>query len=143
MGSATGNTVQGNLIGTDAAGTVGLGDGFGVRLNTPDNLVGGASAAARNVISGNATEGVDINAAAATGNRVTGNYIGTDVTGTQDLGNAQAGVRVVHPGHVADDEVAAHLVVGGGDLDRVRGAVEPVELQLRPLRDGAGGLAGL
>ncbi|HWP54280.1 MAG TPA: CSLREA domain-containing protein, partial [Pyrinomonadaceae bacterium] len=80
-----GNTVQGNFIGTDASGTVPLGNqGGGVVVESLNgtNLVGGTSAAARNVISGNGSYG--IGALTAT---IQGNFIGTDVTGTIALGN--------------------------------------------------------
>lgn len=49
-----------------------------------NNTVGGTIAAARNVISGN-SYGVGI--LGANGTRVAGNYIGTDASGTKDLGN--------------------------------------------------------
>jgi titin len=93
---SSGTTAQGNLIGTDASGTAALGNGSdGIFFaGGADNLVGGTTAAARNVISGNNGDGIDINGTPSTGNVVQGNYIGTDVTGTQALGNAQDGVAI-------------------------------------------------
>src|SRR5262249_59422858 len=57
---AKGNVVEGNLIGTDPTGTVARGNEFGVEIagGASNNLVGGTTAAARNVISGNVV-GVD------------------------------------------------------------------------------------
>jgi hypothetical protein len=53
------NRIQGNYIGTDANGNGGLGNGIGIGNNTsPNNLVGGTSAAARNVITSNEGDGV-------------------------------------------------------------------------------------
>jgi hypothetical protein len=91
---AIGNTVQDNLIGTDPAGTGDLGNALeGVRIdNASDNLVTG-NATGSQVISGNDV-GVLIIGNAATRNRVLGNFIGTDITGTFDLGNSQEGVRI-------------------------------------------------
>ncbi len=91
------NIVQGNFIGTDVTGTLDLGNtGDGVRISaSPANTIGGASAEARNIISGNSSDGVDINGAASTGNTVQGNFIGTDVTGSQFLGNTSDGVEIV------------------------------------------------
>ena len=92
--SATGNRVLGNLIGTDLSGTVALGNGnFGVFVEgAPGNIVGGASAAARNLISGNAGSGVAIALAGANGNLVQGNFIGTQADGVSALPNLSDGV---------------------------------------------------
>ncbi len=93
-----GNLVQGNLIGTDATGTVDLGntgDGVLIRYGS-DNVVGGATPAARNVISGNSQRGVRLINGLVGGtlqdNFVRGNFIGTDVTGANPLGNSGNGV---------------------------------------------------
>jgi CSLREA domain-containing protein len=87
---ADNNTVQGNYIGTDMSGTVALGNSqFGVVIGSKNNLVGGTTPAARNVISGNVADGVNIS---STGNTLQGNYIGVDVNGTQPLGNGGNGV---------------------------------------------------
>jgi parallel beta-helix repeat protein len=94
---ATGNWVQGNLIGLDAAGTNGIGNGNGyggVLLDSgaTNNTIGGTVAGARNVISGNAPAGVFFNGASTSGNLIEGNYIGTDITGTNAVPNTLAGI---------------------------------------------------
>ena len=77
--AASGNTIGGNYVGTDATGRVKLGNGqCGVAVDAVDNLIGGFTAASRNVISANATDGALVADAGATGNRVWGNYVGTD-----------------------------------------------------------------
>jgi hypothetical protein len=93
---ATGNLVRGNYIGTDASGALDLGNtGDGVFISgAPGNTVGGTVAGARNVISGNDQEGVQIYDTAAAGNLVQGNYIGTDQTGATGLGNGLDGVFI-------------------------------------------------
>ncbi|WP_435019967.1 beta strand repeat-containing protein [Tundrisphaera sp. TA3] len=93
---ATGNVVAGNRIGTDASGTAAIGNGgAGLRIaDAGSNLVGGTTAAARNLISGNQGAGVAIAGAAARGNRVVGNFVGTDLTGRLALGNRQDGVNL-------------------------------------------------
>ena len=58
------------------------------------NTIGGTTAGARNVISGNNQSGVRIDGNGATGNLVQGNFIGTDVTGMISLGNTRVGVVV-------------------------------------------------
>ena len=95
--NTTGNKVQGNFIGTNAAGTVDRGnsnDGVDI-FGSSENTVGGTARGARNVISGNGDEGVQILGDSATGNEVLGNYIGTDKTGTSDLGNSGEGVIIL------------------------------------------------
>ena len=97
---ANDNFVQGNHIGTNRAGTAALGNqDAGVLISGADgNVVGGAFAAGeRNIISGNAGQGVQIQGFApfdnaATGNFVEGNYIGTAANGTSALPNGSNGV---------------------------------------------------
>jgi hypothetical protein len=97
------NAVQGNKIGTNAAGTAALGNGFfGVLISFPaigtnassNNTIGGIIPAARNIISGNGRAGVAIFGPGASGNAVQGNYIGTDVTGSYAISNLNDGVRL-------------------------------------------------
>ena len=92
MNTAGGNTVAGNFIGTDPTGMIAMGNGgFGVVSITgvTNNVIGGPSAADRNLISGNAGSfTVFISGASASGNLVQGNYIGTDASGTAALGNS-------------------------------------------------------
>ena len=58
--NATGNIIAGNHIGVDATGTMALGNDIGVWVdNVADNVIGGTSAGARNVISGN-REGITL-----------------------------------------------------------------------------------
>ena len=99
---ATGNTVEGDFVGTNAAGTASLsnpggGDGVDIDDGAFANTIGGTTAGARNVLSGNGASGVRIATAGSNNNVVQGNYIGTDVTGTKPLGNAFHGV-LIHRG---------------------------------------------
>ncbi len=86
-------TIEGNLIGTDATGTVPL-------RNASWGINGGGNTGGllvrRNVVSGNAQVGMTIGSGGDTlyGAVVQGNWIGTDVTGTLDLGNPFAGVEI-------------------------------------------------
>jgi len=100
-GNVTGNVIQGNLIGTDVTGANALANadaGIGIS-SAANNLIGGTTPAARNVISGNGSTaygvaGVFFAYAGTTGNQLLGNYIGTDVTGTLALGNLNYGIFV-------------------------------------------------
>ena len=89
--ASTGNVVAGNYLGTDATGSfrpVGSFSGRGILiLDAPGNLIGGTSAAARNVVSGHLYRGIAIGLPGAAGNLVQGNFIGTDATGTTSIPN--------------------------------------------------------
>ncbi len=83
------NVVAGDFIGTTNGGSVALGNGFAgvlVQTNTTDNTIGGATAAAANVISGNGIYGVDIQGYGTTANVVESNFIGTNLGGTTSVG---------------------------------------------------------
>ena len=90
--------VEGNYIGTDVTGTTTTGYGnllYGVLIEgaatNGGHTIGGTSAAARNLISGNAQGGVVI---FTSDNIVRGNYIGTNPGGTAGLGTQRYGVDV-------------------------------------------------
>ncbi|MBA2524573.1 MAG: CSLREA domain-containing protein, partial [Pyrinomonadaceae bacterium] len=91
---ATGNVVQRSYIGTNADGTADLGNRFSgvILLNeASNNIIGGTTTTARNVISGNDLRGVSIG---GSGNQVLGNFIGTSAAGNAALGNNLGGVSV-------------------------------------------------
>src|SRR5262249_38741282 len=94
--SARHNGVQGNYIGTNAAGTAPLGNAVnGVFIqDAPNNTIGGPGIAG-NLISANGFVGVWIEGEAAARNRVENNRIGTDANGDDALmGNLYGGVYV-------------------------------------------------
>jgi CSLREA domain-containing protein len=80
--------IQGNYIGTDKTGEVGLGNGDGINLvsGASGNTIGGVVAGARNVISGNNAVGVRLDLAGSN-NRILGNSIGTDKDETDLIPN--------------------------------------------------------
>jgi len=112
-GGALGNWIAGNLIGLSAAGTNAVkNNSDGITLNgAVSNTIGGTVAAARNVISGNANNGVDIVQMTDDFNVVCGNYIGTDITGSKAIGNAQSGVLVQ-----GCSNVIGCALTGGGNV---------------------------
>lgn len=117
-GGAANNSVQGNLIGLSAAGTNALPNGYnGVSINgASSNLIGGTFAIARNVISGNTDNGVGILQLTDVWNTVSGNYIGTDVTGAKAISNALAGVRIEGRSNIIGGAVAGsgNVISGNG-----------------------------
>ena len=99
---ATNNCLEGNYVGTDVDGGIAItNEKIGVLIEggASGNTVGGITNAAqtsRNIISGNATTGVEILgflsstgqvAVSTSGNCVEGNYIGIDQSGTSAVGN--------------------------------------------------------
>jgi hypothetical protein len=117
----TGNMVQGNFLGTDVKGTAALPNAFyGVGVRGANNTVGGTTAAARNLISGNAYSGVYVIGSGTSGNLVLGNYIGTDKNGTAALGNPQYGVQIDNgatANTVGGTTAAARNVISGNGFD--------------------------
>ncbi|MFO0699340.1 MAG: DUF4347 domain-containing protein, partial [Nitrospira sp.] len=93
------SVIVGNYFGTDVSGTkadgnatVGTGGPWGaIAVKSNNVVIGGTTAADRNVISGNNGYGIEIYNSAS-GTTIRGNYIGTTVTGTGALGNASAGI---------------------------------------------------
>ncbi len=96
LSGSAGNQVQGNYIGTDKSGKADLGNlGSGVTAeDTSNNTIGGTTAAARNVISGNDGAGVAMANGDTQNNKVLGNRIGTTASGTGPLGNTSTGVAL-------------------------------------------------
>src|SRR5262245_40790395 len=113
------NVVEGNYLGTDVNGTnfAGNGEGGVYIFESPDNRVGGTTAAARNILSGGNLAGVFIEGASSISNRVQGNYIGTDVSGTRRLGNTNNGVVIASArGNVVGGTTAAERNIISANL---------------------------
>ena len=111
---AQNNTVQGNFIGTSKSGTNAVANGeLGISMSdTTNNLIGGTSPGARNVISGNAQSGIYLFGSSTRSNRVEGNYIGLDVTGTKRVANGFSGVWITN----ATANVIGSAATGGGNV---------------------------
>jgi len=125
--------IEGNFIGTNAAGTTDLGNaGYGVILNNAsNNVVGGTTPAARNLISGNGLTGVYM--ITGTGNVVAGNYIGTNADGIAALPNDENGVQMFSD--ASGDTVGGELP-GAGNLISGNGQ------HGINITDGGGGVSG-
>ena len=98
------NSVRGCFLGTDATGTVPVGNGVGVTASGARNVIGGTSAEHRNVIGGNTVDGVFL--AECVDCLVIGNSIGTDTFGTVHLGN----------GSYSATDAGIHVYDGGGNV---------------------------
>jgi parallel beta-helix repeat protein len=99
FGGANFNSVWGNYIGTNAAGTAAVANvKDGVRIETSDNTIGGITATPGtsygNLISGNLGSGVVLSGANAQGNLIAGNLVGLKANGSAALPNAENGIDV-------------------------------------------------
>jgi len=86
------NVIQANYIGVDPTGTLSRANDNGISIaDSSNNLIGGTSSAARNVISGNGFDGVEV---AGEGNQIQGNFIGTNASGSAALPNGVNGIDI-------------------------------------------------
>jgi len=96
------NRIEGNYIGLNATGTRAVPNqfpGIAVLRGASENIIGGARATTAcdgrcNVISGNAGNGVVLLDSGTTDNRVRGNFIGVDPTGTTAMPNKLPGIGI-------------------------------------------------
>ena len=112
------NIIQGNYLGTDATGNTPSPNSSGIIIATSsqNNLIGGTTPGARNVISGNGSSGLEINDSTSTGNIIQGNYIGVNVSGTASLSNGSAGVRSGSHNTIGGTAPGAGNVISGNGL---------------------------
>lgn len=109
-----GNTIVGNYIGTDVTGLQDLGNNHdGLHINGAFNTIGGTTALLRNVISGNADDGIDISGSKADGNIVIGNLVGLGADGSTVLGQGGDGIVVTNG---ATNNVIGGTAAGSGNI---------------------------
>jgi CSLREA domain-containing protein len=110
------NEVYGNFVGTNSTGTADPAAnspvGISISNNSNGNTVGGDTPEERNLVSGNRV-GIELGASFNDGgvnNDVLGNFVGTDITGTNPLPNSEHGIIAFNP----DNEIGN--TTGGGNL---------------------------
>ena len=123
--SAGGNHIEGNFLGTDATGTLAHpneDDAVTTDSGSDDNVIGGATPAARNVISAHEHVAFFIE---TSGNVIQGNFIGTQKDGVSPLGNLQ-GVGFAGGFGAAHDNVVGGVGPGEANViafNAVRGVL--------------------
>jgi hypothetical protein len=111
-----GITIQGNYIGTDITGTIGLGNGSqGIYLGSESSssLIGGSQPGHGNLVSGNVGDGIVIMGSTATGIQFLGNKIGTDISGTSGVPNGRHGIVLAQG---AASNLIGSSEPGGGNI---------------------------
>ena len=135
-------TIEGNLIGVDASGTRAIPNSVGgisannLLLNSV--IIGGTATGSRNVISGNSGYGLRIVRGTVLAE---GNLIGTDISGTQDLGNVGIGLIIAGS---SNNVVRGNTVSGnnGGGIDLQSGSSNNL-LTANVIGTSASGNAGI
>ena len=103
--------VEGCFIGTDPTGMIKHGNGQGILAAEPNLLVGGDTLAARNLVSGNNSVGVNTGGGSVTNVLIEGNFIGIDSSGTNGLGNGSTGVTITT---ATKNSVIGNVIGGNG-----------------------------
>ena len=109
------NTIQSNIIGlsSDDATVIPNGQGGILLLGGISNIIGGTTAAKRNVVSGNGLAGIFLSNSAS--NSVKGNYIGVNSSGSgTTFGNTGAGIALSTS--FADDNIIGGTENGAGNV---------------------------
>jgi hypothetical protein len=135
--SVSGVQLQGNIIGLNAGGTMAIrNDANGIQiLGSAGSIdIGGAAAGARNVISGNAGDGVQVDSSGS-GTVIHGNIIGPDINGTAAIplstqangvsvlsGSVQIGGAAAAEGNLisANEQNGINLIASGNDVENNR-----------------------
>ncbi|MET0622696.1 MAG: CSLREA domain-containing protein [Pyrinomonadaceae bacterium] len=111
--SGSGNLIQGNYIGTNAAGTAALGNRVsGIWIISAGNTVGGTTSGAGNLISGNENGGGEAALNFLSSNShglVQGNLFGTDASGNNRIANAGDALNVFF----SDPGAGVTMTIGG------------------------------
>ena len=107
------NVIEGDYIGVQADGSTAKANASGIVVSSAGNTIGGATASARDVISGNTNAGVLIVGSTASGNLVAGDYIGTNAAGNATLGNLDGVVLMASGNTVGGSTAGARNVISG------------------------------
>ncbi|HSE20418.1 MAG TPA: Calx-beta domain-containing protein, partial [Pyrinomonadaceae bacterium] len=109
------NHIEGNFIGLDPAGTSKQPNKqSGISISdSAANVIGGTTAAARNVISGNTFSGISLT---SPDNVIQGNFLGTNATGTAEMGNDFYGIDLINTGSPSGNNLVGGTTVGASNL---------------------------
>ncbi|WP_029033370.1 MopE-related protein [Salinimicrobium terrae] len=150
-----GHTFSGNFIGVTPDGQSKAGNGKGIfLLNSSDNVIGGQDANDRNIISGNTSNGIFLDgydSSVVERNSIFGNYIGTNITGTQSLSNGRNGIELRDSNHnqIGGSELSMRNLISGnyrsgiyliGHYNKIQGNYIGISLNNSALGNGSEGI---
>ena len=145
--NANANVIQGNLIGVNAAGTAAIPNGRnGIRFEDSTGAVGDTGSESRNVISGNANEGIFVDDQSSNVG-IRNNHIGTNQAGTAAVPNGGSGIRLSGTNHAVIENIlsgngAAGLTLISVQLVDVRSNAIGVDVTgLLPLPNAGAGIS--
>jgi CSLREA domain-containing protein len=112
---ASNASIRGNFIGTDVTGTMAVGNQLGIETYPATVMIGGTTAEARNIISGNVFTGLEIRGVAPT---VQGNYLGTTSAGTAAVPGTSTAIIVYQAvgASIGGTMPGAGNLISGADL---------------------------
>jgi hypothetical protein len=125
MDTAGNNIIEGNFIGTNVTGSAASANSqAGVASQSPNNQIGTASLAGRNLISGNGNGGIRVSQRSTgttilsngAGTMVVNNLVGTNAAGIAALANGFVGITVTAPNvTIGGTSVAERNVIAGNN----------------------------
>jgi CSLREA domain-containing protein len=116
-----GSTITGNFVGTNPQGNAAQpNQNDGIHIKSSSNIIGGTTPGDRNIVSGNAVDGIHIvgsTGSPANGNHVIGNFVGVNASGTGAVGFRPSG----DAGRVEGNGLFG-IEVSGGSNNKIGGA---------------------
>ena len=111
-----GHTVVQDLIGTNYLGTVAFPNTTGIYMEASDgNTIGDTTNTPSNLLAGNIADGIQLDGD-SDNNVIEGNFVGTDLAGTGDLGNGFPGIDVQGVNNVVGVAGAGNVVGNSGEI---------------------------
>jgi CSLREA domain-containing protein len=114
------NVIDNTFIGTDFTGSEPLSNRIGICIfNSPDNEI------LSSVISGNIGAGIDLSGATSARTQIHNSFVGTDITGTQALGNGLTGIDTGNDAEISNTVISANgglglLIANGTSVQNCR-----------------------
>jgi len=103
--------IEGNFFNTDPTGATLLGNSTAIRITGSRNLVGGTTPAARNILAGGDFGSIEL-MIGGDGNKVKGNYLGLDASGTVPLQGENGGSNGIN---LSAQGLSTNTLIGGDE----------------------------